>query len=198
MGLAPSTICVFTTVPMIFSRWPCDTDTPSSMPNVAAKFAVSATVTSTPPLRTNSCKCSRPSQPRPGRMSSVESFAPEIRRFRASFSTAADCPNRSAALDDGCWVAESARGREENHVVFRAQISFMRRRLRADVIVRNLQIIERFAPPALGLRRLPGVQQRHASGAHGMRFHAGRGIERIHLQSPVPPRRVANRPHSTS
>src|SRR5260370_3249273 len=42
----------------------------------SARREVSVAVTSTPPLATKDCRCATPSQPRPGRMSSVESFLP--------------------------------------------------------------------------------------------------------------------------
>ena len=44
--------------------------TPGVNPNVTAKFVLSLAVISSPPFRTNSCRCSTPLQPRPGRMSS--------------------------------------------------------------------------------------------------------------------------------
>src|SRR5260370_40320302 len=48
----------------------------SLKPMESAKREVSVAVTSTPPLATKDCRCATPSQPRPGRMSSVESFLP--------------------------------------------------------------------------------------------------------------------------
>ncbi len=58
--------------------------TPGVNPNATAKFVVSFAVISNPPLRKNSCKCSRPVQPSPGRMSSVSSVFP---RFGVSWVT---------------------------------------------------------------------------------------------------------------
>src|SRR4029077_16935619 len=48
----------------------------SANPIERAKREVSVAVSSTPPLATNDCRCATPSQPRPGRMSSVEFFLP--------------------------------------------------------------------------------------------------------------------------
>src|SRR5207253_8456507 len=45
--------------------------------------------------------------------------------------------------------------------------------LRADVVVRNFQIIEREPTPAFRLRAEPGVHEGHASSTHRMRFHTG-------------------------
>src|SRR5580704_7910278 len=54
----------------------CVSVTPFSNPLPIAKLEVSVAVSKTPPLATNSCSFATPSQPRPGRMSGVESFLP--------------------------------------------------------------------------------------------------------------------------
>src|ERR1700756_2886106 len=76
MGLAESTNRVPSTDPTIFIFCEGVTLTPVPSPIDSAKFDVSVAVSSTPPFATNACKRATPSQPRPGRMSSVESFFP--------------------------------------------------------------------------------------------------------------------------
>src|SRR5260370_36285864 len=76
MGSAESTSRAPTTEPTIFIFCEVPTLTLSAKPTERAKREVSVAVSSTPPLATKDCKCATPSQPRPGRMSSVESFLP--------------------------------------------------------------------------------------------------------------------------
>src|ERR1700736_334081 len=76
MGLAPSTRRVPSTDPTMFIFWEGLTLTPAPRPIDNAKFDVSVAVNSTPPFATNACSRATPSQPRPGRMSSVESLFP--------------------------------------------------------------------------------------------------------------------------
>src|ERR1700740_1365956 len=76
MGLAASTRRVPTMEPTIFIFSELLKETPFAIPVAMAKCEVSNAVRRTPPLRTKLCKLARPSQPRPGRMSGVESFLP--------------------------------------------------------------------------------------------------------------------------
>src|SRR5229473_2351187 len=76
MGLAASTSRVPTTDPTIFIFCDVPRLTLSAKPMERAKREVSVAVSRTPPLATKDCRCATPSQPRPGRMSSVESFLP--------------------------------------------------------------------------------------------------------------------------
>src|ERR1700722_19133817 len=76
MGLAASTSRVPTTEPTIFIFCALPTLTPTASPIESANCEVSVAVTRTPPFSTNDWRCSTPSQPSPGRMSSVESFSP--------------------------------------------------------------------------------------------------------------------------
>src|SRR6266404_5115559 len=76
MGLAPSTKRVLTTDPTIFIFCDVPTLALSAKPMERAKREVSVAVRSTPPLATKDWRWATPSQPRPGRMSSVESFLP--------------------------------------------------------------------------------------------------------------------------
>src|SRR5258708_34503611 len=76
MGLAASTSRVPTTEPTIFIFWALPTLTPSARPMESAKREVSVAVRRTPPFATKFWRFATPSQPRPGRMSSVESFLP--------------------------------------------------------------------------------------------------------------------------
>src|SRR5580658_4138076 len=76
MGLALSTRRVPTTEPTIFIFWALPTLTPSARPMDSANREVSVAVRRTPPLATKFWRLATPSQPRPGRMSSVESFLP--------------------------------------------------------------------------------------------------------------------------
>ncbi len=65
----------------------------------------------------------------------------------------------------------------------------VRDRLRADVVVGNLQAVELQAPPAFALRAQPGVHDGDARGAHRMGLHVGRGGYGVRLA-----RRVRRRP----
>src|SRR5712664_2431213 len=76
MGLAESTRRVLKTEPTIFIFVGVPRLTLSVKPMERAKREVSVAVSSTPPLATKDCRRATPSQPRPGRMSSVESFLP--------------------------------------------------------------------------------------------------------------------------
>src|SRR5580700_11676582 len=76
MGLAASTSRVPTTEPTIFIFCALPTLTPSARPIERAKREVSVAVTRTPPFATKLWRLATPSQPRPGRMSSVESVLP--------------------------------------------------------------------------------------------------------------------------
>src|SRR5580704_19388115 len=76
MGLPPSTSRVPTTEPTIFIFCAVPTLTPSARPMDSANREVSAAVRRTPPLATKDWRFLTPSQPRPGRMSSDESFLP--------------------------------------------------------------------------------------------------------------------------
>src|SRR5580700_7141754 len=76
MGLAASTRRVPTMEPTIFIFSELVEETPLASPLVMANCEVSSAVRRTPPFRTNDCSLARPSQPRPGRMSGVESFLP--------------------------------------------------------------------------------------------------------------------------
>src|SRR6266436_7175712 len=78
MGLAESTRRVLSTEPTIFIFVGVPRLTLSAKPMERAKREVSVAVSSTPPLATNDCRCATPSQPRPGRISSVESFLPRL------------------------------------------------------------------------------------------------------------------------
>src|SRR5437899_11007533 len=76
MGLAASTSRVPTMEPTIFIFSEVLKLTPLAIPVAIANCEVSRAVRRTPPLRTKLCSLARPSQPRPGRMSGVESFLP--------------------------------------------------------------------------------------------------------------------------
>src|SRR5579864_9409904 len=76
MGLAASTRRVPTIEPTIFIFSEVVEVTPLAIPVAIANCDVSSAVRRTPPLRTKLCSLARPSQPRPGRMSGVESFLP--------------------------------------------------------------------------------------------------------------------------
>src|SRR6266436_3167172 len=76
MGLAASTRRMPTTEPTILIFCDVPRLTLSAKPTDRAKREVSVAVSSTPPLATKDCRWVTPSQPRPGRMSSVESFLP--------------------------------------------------------------------------------------------------------------------------
>src|SRR5579862_4069 len=78
MGLAESTRRVLSTEPTIFIFCALPKLTLSARPMERAKRDVSVAVSSTPPLATNDCKRATPCHPRPGRMSSVESFLPRL------------------------------------------------------------------------------------------------------------------------
>src|SRR5260370_1656137 len=76
MGLAASTRRAPSTEPTMFIFCGVATLTPLARPIDSAKLDVSAEVSNTPPLATKDCRWATPCQPRPGRMSSVESFLP--------------------------------------------------------------------------------------------------------------------------
>src|ERR1700746_2560656 len=76
MGLAASTRRVPTMEPTIFIFSELLKETPLAMPVATANCEVSSAVRRAPPLRTKLCTLARPSHPRPGRMSGVESFLP--------------------------------------------------------------------------------------------------------------------------
>src|SRR5216683_1604533 len=76
MGLAASTRRMPTTEPTILIFCDVPRLTLSAKPTDRAKREVSVAVSSTPPLATKDCRWVTPSQPRPGRISSVESFLP--------------------------------------------------------------------------------------------------------------------------
>src|SRR5580704_17929532 len=76
MGLRLSTSRAPTTEPTIFNFCALPTLTPSARPMDSAKREVSVAVRKTPPLATKDSRFPTPSQPRPGRMSSVESLLP--------------------------------------------------------------------------------------------------------------------------
>src|ERR1700716_559454 len=76
MGLAESTSRVARTEPTIFIFCAGLSVTLSARPVERANRDVSVAVRSTPPFVTKACKLATPCQPRPGRMSSVESFLP--------------------------------------------------------------------------------------------------------------------------
>src|SRR5271165_105094 len=62
--------------PTIFIFSECVNVTPLARPMERTNWEVSVAVRSTPPLATKACSLATPSQPRPGRMSGVESFLP--------------------------------------------------------------------------------------------------------------------------
>src|SRR5260370_34215664 len=75
---------------------------------------------------------------------------------------------RGHAVDDGGGAAEKADGGKQDDVVLSAEVVDLRNRLRADVVVGNLEIVERKPPPAFSLRAEPRVHKGHARGADGM------------------------------
>src|SRR5882757_3857259 len=76
MGLAASTTRAPRTEPTIFIFCAVPTLTLSAKPMESTKREVSVAVSNTPPWATNDWRCATPSQPSPGRISSVESFLP--------------------------------------------------------------------------------------------------------------------------
>src|SRR5579859_1389083 len=76
MGLAASTRRVPTIEPTILIFSEVVEVTPLANPVARANCDVSVAVSRTPPFRTKLSSLARPSQPRPGRMSGVESFLP--------------------------------------------------------------------------------------------------------------------------
>src|SRR5258708_40108217 len=92
MGLAESTSRAPTTEPTIFIFCEVPTLTLSAKPTERAKREVSVAASRTPPLATKDCKCATPSQPRPGRMSSVESFLPTRLGVSGGFFQASGLP----------------------------------------------------------------------------------------------------------
>ncbi len=94
-------------------------------------------------------------------------------------------PHRQAIDDPAARrVADRA---EQDHVVLRAQVGQFRHVLGADVVVLHLQLVQRHAPPALGLRAEPGVHHRDARESRVRqvdrgqpRGHVHRGIQLAH------------------
>src|SRR2546427_8961317 len=143
MGLPLSTSLVPTTEPTIFMRSEACALMPVTRPISVAKREVSVAVSSTPLFCTNACSLARPSQARPGRMSSVESFFPT--RFGVSgvffhgsgFPQPMGMPLMMAVGPE----KKKADRRKENDVVLGVQVIDLRDFLRADVVVGNFQIV---------------------------------------------------------
>ena len=156
----------------------CTTDTPGARPVSIANSEVSSDVISRPPCWTNARRCSKPSSPRPGRVSAVESSRPRF-GVRSVFCHGVALPYLGVPLRIDCVEAVPHR-RKDDHVVLAAEICFCGRRLGADVRVRNARMVELIAPPAFGLCSLPGVHERdprrlgRMRGHIGCRCHAGR------------------------
>ena len=74
-------------------------------------------------------------------------------------------------------------GRKDDHVPARPQRGRGRHRLHADVVVGELELVERHPPPALVLRAEPAVEKGHARRAQGMRLHGRRGGQGVHLEA---------------
>src|SRR5205807_4147659 len=68
---------------------------------------------------------------------------------------------------------------EKNDVEFGIERRVLGDVLRRDVVVRDLEEVQRLPPPAFGLRVLPGVEQRDACRARRMRFHVRRGASSV-------------------
>ena len=62
--------------------------------------------------------------------------------------------------------------RKNDHVILVAQVAFMRNRLRVDVVVGHMQLVQRLPPPSLRLRPAPRVHHRNAR--HGRIVHRHR------------------------
>jgi hypothetical protein len=146
--------------------------TPGAKPNATAKFAVSLAVISNPPLFTNSCKCSTPAQPRPGRMSSVSSVFPKFGVSCVTFHSSG-LPYIGILLTIVCGLPRTP-GANTIAVVFGAQVGGLRCCLRADVFVGNLQAVKLQAPPAFTLRAEPSVHDGDSCGARWMGLHLRR------------------------
>ena len=146
--------------------------TPGVKPKVTAKFAVSLAVISRPPWRTNSCRFSRPDQPRPGRMSSVSSILPRLGVSCEVFQ-GSGLPYIGMPLTMVCGLPRTP-GANTMTSYFERRSGRLRYGLRADVVVGDLEAVELHAPPALGLRAQPGVHHGDARGARRMGFDLGR------------------------
>ncbi len=92
MGLAASTSRVPTIEPTIFIFSELLNVTPLAIPVAMANCEVSSAVSRTPPLRTKVCSLATPSQPRPGRISGVESFLPTRLGVSGVFSQGSGLP----------------------------------------------------------------------------------------------------------
>ena len=80
-------------------------------------------------------------------------------------------------MDDCLRV--STRGREQNHVVLRVQRRILGDVLRRDVVVGELEEIQRLPPPAFRLGILPRVEQRDARRAQRVELDVRRGRGRV-------------------
>src|SRR5690242_8518147 len=82
-------------------------------------------------------------------------------------------PCARQAIDDQSRASEKPDGRKKNDVVFGVQVACFGNGLRADVVVRNIEVIEGNSPPAFRLRAEPGVNQGDARRANGVRLYGG-------------------------
>src|SRR5882762_11364167 len=112
-------------------------------------------------------------------------FSDKVWRFWGVLPGQRIAPGRGHAVDDGGWSREIADRRKQDDVVLGVEIVDLRNRLRADVVIGNLEIVERQTPPAFGLRAEPGVHKGHTRGAQGMSLYAGSSPKRDDLQSQV-------------
>src|SRR5580704_14406093 len=94
MGLTESTRRVPTMAPTIFIFSELLALTPLVSPMEIANCEVSVAVRSTPPFWTKDCSLATPSQPRPGRMSGVESFLPTRLGVSGVFSQGKGLPQK--------------------------------------------------------------------------------------------------------
>ena len=145
---------------MTLSRCAGVIDTPEVRPNCTAKVAVSSTAMSSPPSRTNACRLAMPSQPMPGRMSSVESILPMFGVSSVVFH-GRGLPNIGMPGDQRLAGARPTGGNRMTSYL-RAQDASLVDVLGADVGERHLEPVERLAPPAFVLGAEPGVHQRDA------------------------------------
>src|SRR4051812_37192481 len=108
-----------------------------------------------------------PSQPGPDVLGRI--FFADVRRLWRVLPRQRVSPAHRQAVNHRHGVA-AAGGREEYHIVLRAEIVISRNLLRIDVTVGDLHLVESQAPPAFTLWAQPGGQQGAASGAPGMRI----------------------------
>ena len=97
-----------------------------------------------------------------------------VESMRPRFGVRSDFSQGIALFHDGQAVDDvggrgAADGREDDHVVFRAQVVFFRGGLGADVVVGNACGVESIAPPAFGLCGEPGVHEGDARRGDGVR-----------------------------